>query len=165
MRAFDVDDGPIDPEGLANLAALCVDHDDERLQTVRNAAYLRWRYQAIPGFTYRQVRVGTAAAVVRRQQRRGIPELTIAELLVPPGLRGAASATRLLHRLAALGGGAVVSVMPTSRRVAALVAAAGFVRFNIGPRVFVRPVNLLRVPRLPATLEDWRFAIGDLEIF
>jgi hypothetical protein len=139
--------------------------EDERLRTRRSEAYWRWRYVDIPGIAYRMVVEGTATAIVRRQPRRGVPELTIVELLHPLTWRGSRDARRLVVTIARSGGGLMVSSMASlPSTTAAVLASAGFVWMPLGPTLFARSLCKDRVSEAPGSL-GWAMAIGDLELF
>jgi hypothetical protein len=145
-------------------AASAADADDARLRTRRTAAYLRWRYVDIPGFSYRMHRHGDAVAVFRRQRRRGVAECTVCELHHPPTVRGVAQAARLVDELAR-GFAGVLSVMPTTTATMAALLASGAVWTPLGPRLFVRPLALRRLHPLPDSVRRFAMGVGDLELF
>jgi hypothetical protein len=139
--------------------------DDERLRTRQCEAYWRWRYVDIPGSAYRMVLQGTATAIIRRQTRRGIPEVTIVELLHPLTWRGSRDARGLVVTIARSGGGLMVSSMASlPSTTAAVLASAGFVWTPLGPTLFARSLCKDRVSQTPGSL-GWAMAIGDLELF
>ena len=155
----------VDPEHLAAVARR-EPVSTERLRTRRIATYFRWRYVDVPGFEYRMYSAGLATVVFRRQRRRGVPELTIVELLHPDTLRGARDAAVLIRELVNHGGAFVISaVAPLWSTTAAALVGAGFVWTPLGPRLFVRPLAMRRIDPLPTSTSDWALGIGDLEIF
>ena len=140
--------------------------DDERLRTRQSEAYWRWRYVDIPGISYRMVLQGTATAILRRQMRRGISEVTIVELLHPRTWRGSRDARRLVTVIARSGGGLMVSAMASlPSTTAALLASAGFVWTPLGPNLFTRGLCLDRLIHVPSSRKQWSLTIGDLELF
>ena len=140
--------------------------EDERLRTRRSEAFWRWRYVDVPGIAYRMVLEGTATAIVRRQTRRGIPEVTIVELLHSFTWRGARDARRLVVAIARSGGGLMVSSMATlPSTTAGVLASAGFVWTPLGPNLFTRGLCVGRLAQVPSTLRQWCVSVGDLELF
>ena len=139
---------------------------DNRLRTRRTEAYWRWRYVDIPGMTYRMVIQGSATAIIRRQTRRGIAEVTVCELLHPSTLRGSRDARRLVVNIARSGGGLIVSAMTfVPSTTAAVLASAGFIWTPLGPSLFTRRLRSERLGRVQGDLTDWALSIGDLELF
>lgn len=158
------------------LAALW--QDEPRLHTPRDAAYLAWRYAAVPGIGYGAMAdvEGDAGALVvaRPRLRRGRGELALAEVLVGRGEESARRAARLLARVgaAAAEGGADYLVAVASRTTAErrALAGAGFLTLPAaGPRLAVRRLAAADAPGspLPASLRTgaWRWSLGDLELF
>ena len=140
--------------------------DEQRLRTRRGEAYWRWRYIDIPGIAYRMVVEGAATAIVRRQLRRGIAEVTIVELLHPSTLRGSRDARRLVMSIARSGGGLIVSAMaPMPSMMAAVLASTGFIWTSLGPRLMARDLGSERLGKVPGHRSDWALSIGDLELF
>jgi len=160
-RALDDD---VDADVVAG--ALARRQSDARLRTRHDAASLRWRYVDIPGLSYRQAREGDAVAVFRRQQRRGVRELTVVELAHPETTRGVRDAARLLRALCRVGDAlTVTAVAPAPSSTALALLAAGFIWAPVGPRLFVRGVDLRRLDRVPDQRADWGLGTGDLELF
>jgi hypothetical protein len=119
----------------------------------------------IPGFRYRMAVRGSAVAVWRAQQRRGVPETTIVELLHPPTLLGTRDARDVVNALGAQHLGVVSVMAPLPSSTAAAMLTAGCVWEPLGPRLFVRRLAPRRLHSLPMALGDFAFGIGDLEIF
>ncbi|MFE1317505.1 GNAT family N-acetyltransferase [Kitasatospora phosalacinea] len=161
-----------DARRAARLAELLAEREradaaDPRLHTVRTAAYLAWRYGAAPGLDYRVVTAERGGELVGlafgRPRRRGpLAEFTLAELIVRPGDRAAAA--QLLRVAAASGCDHAATHLSPGTEAAAAGLRAGCVR---APRTGM--VLAARTPTgpLPAgrTLADWRFSLGDLEVF
>ncbi|GAA2094119.1 hypothetical protein GCM10009759_21360 [Kitasatospora saccharophila] len=143
------------------------DAADPRLHTVRTAPYLAWRYGAAPGLDYRVVSVERGGELVGlafgRPRRRGpLAEFTLAELIVRPGDRAAAA--QLLRAAASSGCDHAATHLAPGTEAAAAGLRSGCVR---APRTGM--VLAARTPTgpLPAerSLADWRFSLGDLEVF
>ncbi|RKE18239.1 acetyltransferase (GNAT) family protein [Streptomyces sp. TLI_171] len=143
------------------------DAADRRLRTARTAAYLAWRYGAAPGLDYRVATVERGGELVGlafgRPRRRGpLAEFTLAELIVRPGDRAAAA--KLLRAAAASGCDHAATHLAPGTEAAAAALRAGCLT---APRTGM--VLAARTPTgpLPAerTLADWRFSLGDLEVF
>ncbi|GGQ93631.1 GNAT family N-acetyltransferase [Kitasatospora griseola] len=143
------------------------DAAETRLHTVRTAEYLAWRYGAAPGLDYRVVTVERGGELVGlafgRPRRRGpLAEFTLAELIVRPGDRAAAG--RLLRDAAAAGCDHAATHLAPGTEAASAGLRAGCLT---APRTGM--VLAARTPAgpLPAehTLADWRFSLGDLEVF
>lgn len=160
-----VEGDPIEPTSLQAAAARHTVASD-RLRTRTSEAYFRWRYADIPAYEYRMLSNGEATAVFRRQQRRGLPELTITELRHPDTFAGARDASRLVRDLVKHGGAfAVVAAAPLLSTTAAALMRAGFVWTPLGPRLFARHLAMRRIQRLPVSTSDWSLGVGDLELF
>jgi hypothetical protein len=154
----------VDVDVAVVAAAARTPSGDARLRTRSSEAALRWRYVAIPGFSYRMHRVGDAVAVFRRQRRRGVAECTVCALHHPHTLRGVRDAARLIDELAK-GYLGVLSVMPQTTSTTAALVAAGCAWTPLGPQLFARPLSLRRVWPMPTAVADFAFGIGDLELF
>ncbi|GLW73376.1 hypothetical protein Kpho02_56750 [Kitasatospora phosalacinea] len=161
-----------DARRAAQLAELLAEREradaaERRLHTVRTAAYLEWRYGAAPGLDYRVVTVERGGELVGlafgRPRRRGpLAEFTLAELIVRPGDRVAAA--QLLRLAASCGCDHAATHLAPGTEAAAAGLRAGCVR---APRTGM--VLAARTPTGPLprgrTLADWRFSLGDLEVF
>jgi GNAT superfamily N-acetyltransferase len=167
-RAADWFAGPC--TGLAELLRerAAADVTDTRLAVRRTPEFLRWRYGDAPGLDYRVLtchRGGELSGLaVGRPRRRGpLTEFTLADVIVRPGDRG--SAARLLRTAAAQSGCDHVAGHPAAGTEAA--AAALRSGYLTAPRTGM--VLAARTPAgpLPAdrSTADWRFALGDLEVF
>ncbi|MFI9787551.1 GNAT family N-acetyltransferase [Kitasatospora sp. NPDC051984] len=143
------------------------DAAEPRLRTARTARYLAWRYGAAPGLDYRVVTVERGGELVGlafgRPRRRGpLAEFTLAELIVRPGDRAAAAG--LLRAAAASGCDHAATHLAPGTEAAEAGLRAGCLT---APRTGM--VLAARTPTgpLPAerALADWRFSLGDLEVF
>lgn len=146
-----------------------------RLSTARSLPYLRWRYQDIPGgpsFEYRSLSRSTgsahAAVVFRGRSRRGLAEIDVAEIFPGPGgdaKSSVALAADLLRELVKSADAdilAAVAAPGTPERLA--LRKAGFVPARrLAPWVTVLPLEASAGPGLH--VDDWRWSLGDLEIF
>lgn len=102
--------------------------------TLRDAAYVRWRYRAHPSVAYRSWGYGTRRAprgyaVTRVVERSGTPWLYVADLWAEDGRAARAALGAAIHATADAEGvaGVALLTMPGSR-TAALAARAGFLR-------------------------------------
>jgi hypothetical protein len=136
------------------------------LATPVTAGYLTWRYAEVPGFEYRMIveEVGesAAAAIFRVKNRGNVTEARICELFASQTADGGQAVRRLLNRIAHAGHD-FISLKPRDSRTARNALACGF-----APVPRLAPV--LTVRELAAASErhrvnDWRFSIGDLELF
>lgn len=141
-----------------------------RLATDRSLAYLRWRYAAAPGLSYRalaRTEGEAGAAVIARGRRRfGLGEVTVAEILVHGGAASARLLAEVLRDLARRASGAdhLLALAPPSPALSAACRRAGFLPLGRrGPLVTVR--ELPACPTLLPRLDGWRFSAGDLEVF
>jgi GNAT superfamily N-acetyltransferase len=155
-----------------------------RLETARSPDYLRWRYAEAPGVRYLAdwsldrgsdpspdgvAGAGGAAIVVRSRVRRGLRELTLAEILVSDDPAGRAAAAGLIGRLVRSAEADYVAALATpGSPERAVLRSAGFLPLppsagRGGPRLVVRPLAPIAPdPRNPAA---WRLSVGDLELF
>ena len=168
------------PRVSALLAALAgpewLDHgsaatEDERLQTPLSPEYLRWRYDAVPGYEYRALhetqRAAGAALVFHRRRRAGLKEVKISEVLMRGGDQGGEMAAELLaplvHDVDADYLGAVAAPGTPQRRA---LRRAGFVPARVmGPRLVVRELAPATDAPDPTSMRAWRCSLGDLELF
>ncbi|WP_395293271.1 GNAT family N-acetyltransferase [Kitasatospora hibisci] len=156
-------DGPLAELLRERIAA---DAADPRLAVRRTPEFLRWRYGHAPGLDYRVLtchRGGelTGLAVGRPRRRGPLAEFTLADVLVRPGDRD--SAARLLRAAARESGcDHVATHLSPGTEAAAAALRAGYLR---APRTGV--TLAARTPAGPTrlTLADWRFSLGDLEVF
>lgn len=153
------------PELLAERAR--ADAADPRLKTVRTAEYLAWRYGAAPGLDYRVVTVERGGELVGlafgRPRRRGpLAEFTLAELIVRPGDRAAAAG--LLRAAAGAGCDHAATHLAPGTEAADAALRAGYLT---APRAGMTLAARTPGGPLPEgrSLTDWRFGLGDLEVF
>ncbi|MCD0483756.1 GNAT family N-acetyltransferase [Streptacidiphilus sp. ASG 303] len=173
--------GAAPDDGAGPLAELlreraAADAADPRLATVRTPAFLRWRYGGAPGLDYRvlaDVRGGELAGVAfGRPRRRGpLTEFTLADVVVRPGDRAAAA--RLLRAAAGAGCDHVATHLAPGTEAAAAALRCGYLT---APRTGMTLVSRApgggpgrsggRQDAAPGgALADWRFTLGDLEVF
>ncbi|MFD9597624.1 GNAT family N-acetyltransferase [Kitasatospora sp. NPDC059973] len=156
-------DGPL-AELLRERAA--ADRADPRLAVLRTPEFLRWRYGEAPGLDYRVLtchRGGelTGLAVGRPRRRGPLAEFTLADVLVRPGDRD--SAARLLRAAARESGcDHVATHLSPGTEAAAAALRSGFLR---APRTGMTLAARTPTGRTALTLPDWRFTLGDLEVF
>jgi hypothetical protein len=138
------------------------------IATARNRAYLRWRYAAAPLLDYRALTTGSAGhvdglAVFRVRLRGSLVEATLAEAIVRPGDRRAASG--LLR-----GVGASASVdhvacsFPPGSSPDTAAGGWGTVVAPGGMTLVVNPLGHDMDPS-PLDLRSWALTVGDLEVF
>ena len=155
--------------GLAELLRerAAADAADTRFAVRRTPEFLRWRYGDAPGLDYRVLtchRGGELAGLaIGRPRRRGpLTEFTLADVIVRPGDRG--SAARLLKEAARAGCDHVAGHLAPGTEAAAAALRSGYLT---APRTGM--VLVARAPGgpLPAarSVTDWRFTLGDLEVF
>ncbi|MDX1383094.1 MAG: GNAT family N-acetyltransferase [Thermoanaerobaculia bacterium] len=146
--------------------------EQRRLSTPRDVDYLRWRYEAVPGYVYgaswRLEASRGAVLIAREGLRRGRRELLVSELLVSDEAFGRASATALLRSV--LGSSraryALVSTPPATAAAAAAARAGFLPPLPLGPDVVYRPLAIRdRRPDLGRGVAAWGFSLGDLEVF
>lgn len=144
---------------------------EQRLRTPRTLAYLRWRYEQIPGPRYSAAWEFDghhgAAVVFRPKQQGAVTELRICEVLATPGPPGAACARRVLRVVFAAArtefAAAMAAPGTVERRV---LARSGFLpALRAGPILTARPLRA--GPAAPDVLDPsrWCVSIGDLELF
>ncbi|GAA1092630.1 hypothetical protein GCM10009663_40440 [Kitasatospora arboriphila] len=143
------------------------DVTDTRLAVRRTADFLRWRYGDAPGLDYRVLtchRGGelTGVAFGRPRRRGPLAEFTLADVIVRPGDRG--SAARLLKQAAKAGCDHVAGHLAAGTEAAAAARRSGYLTApRTGMVLAARsPSGPLTAGRIPA---DWRFNLGDLEVF
>ncbi len=126
------------------------------IATTRSVEYLRWRYSFGP-LRYRALPLGDRLAdglVVFRVRRRGTAtELTVCDVITPPGRSARSAIGYLLRRSGA--DYAICCSGPASLRNGFLPAT------RLGPILTWRPVNRPGVP----TIGDLSLALGDVELF
>ncbi|MFI6849223.1 GNAT family N-acetyltransferase [Kitasatospora sp. NPDC050467] len=156
-------DGPL-AELLRERAA--ADAADPRLAVRRTPEFLHWRYGRAPGLDYRVLtahRGGelTGLALGRPRRRGPLAEFTLADVLVRPGDRD--SAARLLRAAAHESGcDHVATHLSPGTEAAAAALRTGYLR---APRTGMRLAARTPAGRTELTVADWRFTLGDLEVF
>ncbi len=142
------------------------DTADRRLAVHRTPAFLRWRYGEAPGLDYRVLTVHrgeelTGLAVGRPRRRGPLAEFTLADVVVRPGDRD--SAARLLRAAARESGcDHVATHLSPGTEAADAALRAGYLR---APRTGMTLAARTPTGATPLTLADWRFSLGDLEVF
>ncbi|MET9401633.1 GNAT family N-acetyltransferase [Kitasatospora sp. NPDC002965] len=155
--------GPV-AELLRERAA--ADAADHRLAVRRTPEFLRWRYGEAPGLDYRVLTCHRGAELtglaVGRPRRRGpLAEFTLSDVLVRPGDRD--SAARLLRAAARESGcDHVATHLSPGTEAAGAALRAGYLR---APRTGMTLAARTPTGPTPLTLADWRFSLGDLEVF
>ena len=137
---------------------------ETRFSTVKDVAWLRWRYADVPldyrAVTCRSAGRARALAIFRIRARRGLPEAVIEELFLAPGDRRAAS--RALGEVERTARVALLSCCfppRTAQRSAAV--RRGFVRWRGGSTIVVKDSKLSPPP---AAIDSWALTLGDLEL-
>ena len=137
-----------------------------RLHTARTAEYVRWRYEAIPGFDYRARADGRAAVFFTARDRSGRRELTFVDVLMESSPAGARASRRLIAGvLRDAGCDYAATAAPACPWEAAALASAGFLP---APRVGPWLTSRANGDGAPADLLErsaWACTIGDLELF
>jgi hypothetical protein len=145
--------------------------DEERLHTPRTVAYLRWRYADGPldGYLASWLLDGNRGAVVisREKERRGLAELSVAEVVASDDAVGVEAAASLLGGvLAGTRHHYAVACAARDTPERAALRRGGFLPpARIGPRMTVRPLAERAAAPDPLAEHNWRLAIGDLEVF
>lgn len=144
---------------------------EERLWTPRDGAYLRWRYQEIPGFDYYaacQLDGENGAVIIFRSERQGeLQGLRICELLLGPGPSSRRIGRSLLASvLREAGAEFAVAMAAAQTPEQRILLSSAFVPVpRLGPHFTVRPLNGAQAAPDPLRWRDWRLAIGDVEMF
>lgn len=160
----------LEQPGLDDLLASLVD-DDARLVTRPTREYLSWRYAQVPGFTYHAAwhleKDAAVAMIFRITRRRSLDELRICELMIGPGSRARAAASRLLRATVRDAKVDYVAAMaaPGTREQAALLGATFLPTPRIGPIFTVRSLASGVSPVDATSAANWRLSIGALELF
>ncbi|WP_406195885.1 GNAT family N-acetyltransferase [Kitasatospora sp. NBC_01560] len=159
-------DGPL-AELLGERAG--ADAADPRLGVRRTPEFLRWRYGRAPGLDYRVLtchRGGelTGLAVGRPRRRGPLAEFTLADVLVRPGDRD--SAARLLRAAARESGcDHVATHLSPGTEAAAAALRTGYLRAPRTGMTLAARTTGGATGGPGAALADWRFSLGDLEVF
>ncbi|MDR7418501.1 MAG: GNAT family N-acetyltransferase [Armatimonadota bacterium] len=153
--------------GLEALLARDDAHAADGIRTLRSAAYLRWRYATAPSLEYRAAWAGDgtiqAAVIYRRTRRRGLAELSIAEVLFGEPRWGRAALRRALDEAPADYAVAHCAWATPHRQ---LLVSLGFMPVpRVGPNFTVRPLGDRPLDCDPASARNWRLSLGDLEVF
>lgn len=142
--------------------------DGGRLRTKRSHEYLNWRYGRVPGIRYHALwDVGDgegALVVVRPRRRRGLAEVSVAEIVVSSGADAAVRAVGLLREVAACCGGDYLTASAVrDSRERSILQRAGF-RWPAlpGPTFVVRPLAACEPD--PLRRRSWQLGLGDLEL-
>ena len=142
---------------------------DERIHTVRDAAYLRWRYGDAPLLDYRAVSLDDdhgvlrGIAIFRVRPRGGVWGTTLSELITDPlDYDGARALLRSVARAAPVD--VIACHFARGSAAARAVRRAAYLRAP-GGMTFV--ANPLRAPIRPdpTQLDAWALSSGDLEVF
>jgi GNAT superfamily N-acetyltransferase len=140
--------------------------DARRLGTVRDEAYLRWRYEG-PLLPYRTLEEREAGdlrgvAVYRVRPRGRLREATVVDLLVLPGDRACAS--RLLRRVVREADvDHLTCSFPGGSVQARAATRAGFLPSPEGLTLVANPLGDVAVDVF--SLDSWSLTLGDLEVF
>jgi GNAT superfamily N-acetyltransferase len=142
---------------------------DDRYHTDRTLAFLRWRYAAVPGLSYKahlDIDGDAGALVIVRSRVRGrLREVTICDLLMTPTRRGIAMARRLVSTLAARADADYIAACaPRGTAERRVLARSGFLPApRLGPHFTARRLDQSAPD--PSRWGNWRCSIGDLELF
>jgi GNAT superfamily N-acetyltransferase len=156
-----------DPRMPAFLSA--ASFGDERYHTSRTLPYLRWRYADIPNMTYwaRFEMAGDAGAlVVARGRVRGrLREVTVSELLVTTSHRGIELGKAVLvDFMRATDADYVAACAASGTTERSVLLGSGFFPIpRLGPHFTARALRTDGPD--PSRWDNWRCAIGDLEVF
>jgi GNAT superfamily N-acetyltransferase len=136
----------------------------KKLVTPRTLEYLRWRYGSASQLDYRAVVLEEGdrlrgMSIFRVRPRGALWEATVAEVIVPAGVRGAER--RLLRAVAR---SAPVDHLTCHFRSGASALSSGFLRAPGGITLVVNPLREGIQPD-PTDLRSWAFSLGDLEVF
>ncbi len=140
----------------------------QRLTTLKDAGYLRWRYAGAPFLGYRAVHAERGGrlcglAIFRVRPRGRLTEASVAELIVPQGdVRQAAGLLRRVVRAAPVDH--LTCSMPQGTTGARAAIAAGFLPAPGGLRFVVKPLARDLAPD-PTDLASWGLVLGDFEVF
>lgn len=138
----------------------------QRLRTVQDSGYMKWRYAEIPGLVYGARAGGSpldAAIVYSVRRRRGVSELTILETWVVPSVVSVLRAGQLIRGLIGESGVTYAVASAPDRSARAALIAAGFVPMpRSGPRLTAR---LLCGTSEFLRASSWSYSVGDMELF
>lgn len=134
---------------------------DGRIETIRSAEYLSWRYAATPSLGYRTVRAGDACAIYRVRPRGRLVEATVAEVFAD----NAGAARRVLRAVArAAGADHVAAHLAAGTPARAASRSALFFRAPRSVTLVARPLQPELI-RDPLVFANWCLSAGDLEVF
>jgi GNAT superfamily N-acetyltransferase len=141
---------------------------DDRVRTLRDVDFLRWRYADAPGLDYRIVsreRRGRLEgfAIFRVRPRGTLWETALADVIVR---HGDPSITRELVRdvVAAASVDHVTCSFPRGSAVAKAARRRGFLKSPAAITLVVNPLGSDFATRL-ASLDAWALCLGDVEVF
>lgn len=142
----------------------------ESYHTAATLEYLRWRYAAVPGFTYSIVARGEGAEgalIVMRSRRRGsIRELRLCDLVLGRTAVARRNMRRLLSEATRASNVDVILAMRPPGLPAHTLLRAGYVPApRTGPILTAYPLSGPTDLPDPRKLGNWGPAIGDLELF
>ncbi len=140
---------------------------EPRLHTVRDLAFLKWRYGAAPGLHYVAVTTERGgelrgAAIGRVRSRGPLTELTLSELICPEG--DSSSARRVLRAAARLAVDHVATHIAPGTPAARVRRPVGYLQVPSGGMRLVTRTNNSQIVD-PTTVSSWRLSLGDLEVF
>jgi len=143
---------------------------DRRFRTPRSPAYLRWRYDRIPGVRYCALwdrQRSLAALIFHGKERGGLREVCISELLLAPGTEARRVAARLLRELArSVDADYLVACAAGSTAERSALKRAVFLPVpGGGSTLCVRRLHGQSMDLDPLALSSWCCALGDLELF
>jgi hypothetical protein len=149
-----------DERGVSQLLALSP-ASSERLSTVKDLDFLRWRYGRLA--EYRAVRIDAPArcsglAIFRPRRFSSLWVLDVCELLVEHGDRAGTRA--LLRRVNDTARADLISCSFPSRRDAAV---SGFLQARHGTTLVTRPLRAELTPD-PTRPDSWSLSRGDIEL-
>jgi GNAT superfamily N-acetyltransferase len=142
-----------------------------RLSTPRSIDYLRWRYVAIPGFSYRAAwhfnGAESAVFIFRAKDGGPLRELRLCETLVGPTREARRNARRLLRGVLRDSDADYVTGMAVagSPEQAVLLGSGFMPAPRLGPIMTVRALNDSAAPVDPLRRSNWQLSAGDLELF
>jgi len=156
LDSLPVEAGRAAADGLDDPACQVLAGPGGGTSTVRDPAYLRWRYAGLPELAYRVLALGAdpaeGVAIVRVRRRGAATEATVAELAAPGARASARLASLVLRRTGADYALALPSYGP--------LRGGGVPVPRLGPLLVARAV----AGRAPAA-DQWRLSLGDVELF
>lgn len=139
------------------------------IRTVRDTAFLRWRYVSAPSLLYyacwRGGKVPTVAAIIRPNRRRGLREIMLCEFILREAGLGDVAAL-LRHLTDAVEADYIVTHARRGSVHERTLRRVGFIPLpRVGPHFTVRPLSPVAVRAAATRLPRWQLSLGDLEIF